>query len=52
MQSHPFRAYQGREHKYDKEKYREMLLEAAEATPGYFYRTDYGISLGRNVEKT
>jgi hypothetical protein len=44
MQSHAFRAYQGREHKYDKEKYREMLLEAAESILGYFGfdRTVYG----------
>ena len=32
------------EHDYDKEKYREMLLEAAETTLGYFGfdRTVYG----------
>ena len=53
------------EHDYDKEKYREMLLEAAETILGYFGfdRTVYGdllerkigsggMSLGRNVEKT
>ena len=52
------------EHDYDKEKYREMLLEAAESILGYFGfdRTLYGdtgrkigsggMSLGRNVEKT
>jgi len=35
---------QGKEHDYDKEKYREMLLEAAESILGYFGfdRTVYG----------
>jgi hypothetical protein len=33
---------QGREQFYDKEKYREMLLEAAETVLGYFDRTLYG----------
>jgi hypothetical protein len=40
------------EHDYDKEKYREMLLEAAETVLGYFGfdRTIYG-DVGRNKNR-
>jgi hypothetical protein len=41
------------EHDYDKEKYREMLLEAAESMLGYFGfdRTLYGDSIRKNNRK-
>jgi DNA polymerase elongation subunit (family B) len=41
---------QGKEQDYDKEKYREMLLEAAETVLGYFGfdRTLYGDSRNKN----
>jgi hypothetical protein len=53
---------EGREQVYDKEKYREMLLEAAETVLGYFgfdrsvYRNatrseNGGMRLGRNVQQ-
>ena len=38
---------------YDKEKYRQMILDAAETVPGYFEfdRTVYGSNLGKNRKK-
>jgi hypothetical protein len=44
---------QGEELNYDKEKYREMLLEAAETVLGYFGfdRTVYGDSIRRKNSK-
>jgi hypothetical protein len=41
------------EHDYDKEKYREMLLEAAETALGYFGfdRTAFGYSVEKKNRK-
>jgi hypothetical protein len=41
---------QGEEQRYDKEKYRDMLLEAAETVLGYFGfdRTAFGAAKKRN----
>jgi hypothetical protein len=44
---------QGKEQKYDKEKYRDMLLEAAERVLGYFGfdTTVYGYSIRKKIRK-
>jgi DNA polymerase elongation subunit (family B) len=44
---------QGKKHEYDKEKYREMLLEAAETILGYFGfdRTNYGDAVRKKNRK-